>query len=264
MRFANRSFSGTSIVQSTTSTSANGETIQIIPPYFRTKFYNKENEVLINSFASLDYYNGLSQINILSIRDWFITKAIFQAFESYSFDDAESVTKDFLTKCKTKVYKDTLVSYYSYIKKFRQGNPAPAFTLKDENGKSVSLSDFKGKVVYLDFWGVGCAPCRYDIENYVPKLHEKYHDKEIVFINICVDVNEGFWKKTLSEIKLDGVNLLAEGWKKNQVCKDYNINGVPHYMLIDKDGKFVDNNAPRPDAFIDNNENMIDNLLIAK
>jgi len=263
IRFANKPFTASMIVQSRITVSANGDTIQDTSPYKQTKFYDKRYEVTTFTPANNDYYLGLSQINVISIRDWFITNAIFSAFEHYSFEDAENITLDFLPKCKTTVYKDTLVSYYSMIKKFRQKSPAPEFTLKDENGKSVSLSDFKGKVVYLDFWGVYCAPCRSDIKNYVPKLHAKYHDKDIAFINICVDVNEKIWKNTLSEIKLDGVNLLA-GWPNSQVSKDYNIIGVPHYMLIDKYGKFADYNAPGPYDLIKDQENMLDRLLMDK
>jgi len=263
IRFANKPFSASMIAQSRINVSPNGDTIQDTSPYKQTKFYNEIYEVTTFTPANNDYYLGLSQINVTSIRDWFITNAIFSAFEHYSFEEAESITLDFLPKCKTTVYKDTLVSYYSMIKKFRAKSPAPDFTLKDENGKSVSLSDFKGKVIYLDFWGVGCVPCRYDIKNYVPTLHAKYHDKNIVFINICVDVNEKGWKKTLYEIKLDGVNLLA-GYPNSQVSKDYNIIGVPHYMLIDKYGRFADYNAPGPYDLIKDQENMLDRLLMDK
>jgi peroxiredoxin len=263
IRSPNRLFSGTTIQEYNPSISAKGDTLQVTPPYFCTKYYDKNNEVTTSSFALEDYYQGLSQINLISIRDWFVTKAIFFGFEYYSFEDAENALIDFLPKCKSKVYKDTLASYYSFIKKFKKGSPAPEFTLKDDKGNSVSLSDFKGKIVYLDFWGIGCPPCRYDIKNYVPKLHKKYHDKDIVFINICVD-DEASWKKILPEINLDGVNLLAEGGVNNPVCKDYNIIGIPHYMLIDKNGRFVNSIAPGPGTLIDNQKNTIDELLTDK
>jgi peroxiredoxin len=264
IRNGDKLFSYAAIESSPIYISYTGDTLAFEAEYMKTKYYDKINDVSVISPAVNDYYQGLSQISITSVRDWFITKAIFLAFEQYSFEEVEGITTDFIPKCKTTVYKDTLISYYTYYKKFKPGNPAPDFTLIDENGKSVSLSNFKGKVVYLDFWGVTCGPCRYDIKNYVPKLHEKYHNKDIVFINICVDVNNELWKKTLAEIKLDGVNLLAEGWQNNQVCKDYNIKALPHYMLIDKFGKFANNNAPRPDGLIDNKENVIDKLLMEK
>jgi len=251
-----------SIINSVSSYKSNGDPIPI--PYTLTRFYNGKNESMTSFSPWKQYYYGLSQIELISIRDWFITKTIFWAFQQFSFEEAESVLNDFLPKCQAKAYKDTLIAYKINIKKFNQGMLAPDFTLKDENGKSVSLSDFKGKVIYIDFWSVSCVPCRVDIKNFIPKLHEEYKNKDIVFINICVDVNEEIWKKTLSETKLDGINLLAKGFVTNQVCKDYNVNAVPHYFLIDKYGKFADSKAPNPDMLINNQNNQIDKLLMDK
>jgi peroxiredoxin len=193
-----------------------------------------------------DYYTGLSTFRIIEMRDWFITKSIMQDFSSYAFADASAVYNDFITKVKTPFYADTLKTYYANLQRLKPGGPAPIFSLKDENGKMVSLSSFKGKTIYIDFWGVGCGPCIYDIKNNVPALHEKYKDKNIVFINICVDANEKDWKENLKKLDLHGVNLLAEGWTKNPICKAYNVNAIPHYYLLSSDGKIVNNNADGP------------------
>lgn len=86
----------------------------------------------------------------------------------------------------------------------------------------------------------------YDIKNHAPQLHEKYKDKNIVFINICVDSHEAVWKNSLKETGLSGINLIAEGWNKNPAIKQYGIQGIPHYIIIDAYGKIVDNNSPGP------------------
>jgi hypothetical protein len=78
----------------------------------------------------------------------------------------------------------------------------------------------------------------------VPALHEKYKNKNIVFINICVDSDEKTWKGSIKELNFTGINLIAEGWIKPPVCKAYNVNGIPHYFLIDADGKIINNNSP--------------------
>jgi peroxiredoxin len=143
----------------------------------------------------------------------------------------------------------------------RPGKEAPAFSLRDKEGRTVSLSDFKGKVVYLDFWGVYCGPCISDIKNTIPKVHEKYKGKDVVFINICVDVEEAEWKEKLSKLPLDGINLLAAGWTKNPVCQAYDIKGIPHYVLIDQEGKIVDNNGPSPQVLLSSQTNLLDKLL---
>lgn len=110
----------------------------------------------------------------------------------------------------------------------------------------VSLNNYKGKVVYIDFWGVNCSPCVGDIKYYVPQLHEHYHNKDVIFLNICIDVDEKLWKKAISKYNLGGVNLLTEGGFKNKACKTYNVNAVPQYILIDRSGKIAEPNAPRP------------------
>jgi len=193
-----------------------------------------------------DYYSGLVNFSLYQMRDWFITKSIMFDFQFYSFNDAEAVYTDFMPKIKVPAYADTLVAFYKNAKNLKPGNMAPDFTLTNADGKAVSISDMRGKAVYIDFWGVGCGPCMDEIKNYTSQLHEKYKDKNIVFVNICVDSHEAEWKNSLKETGLSGTNLIAEGWTRNPVCKQYGITGIPHYIIIDVNGKIVDNNSPRP------------------
>lgn len=197
-----------------------------------------------SSFTLNYYYIAQAVIHQTIIKDWFITQSIISGFASYPFADVEKPYKLFMETCTTPFLKDKVQKYYETISLLKPGSKAPEFSLKNDTGKIISLNDFKGKVVYIDFWGVNCGPCIYDIKNYVPQLHERYKDEDVVFINICVDSKEKEWKKGLKRYNLDGVNLVAEGWAKNPVCKEYNITGIPHYVLIDKNGNIVENNAP--------------------
>jgi peroxiredoxin len=208
-----------------------------------------------------NYYSAQANIDLLNVKDWFITSAIMEGFQNYAFEDAENVYTQFLNTCQTPYLKDTLQRYYTAVKRLKPGTPAPGFSLKNEKGKTVSLADLKGKVVYIDFWGVGCGPCIYDIKNHVPEVHERYKNKDVVFVNICVDAKDKQWKDALVKYTLDGVNLLAEGWSSNAVCKLYNVTGIPHYILIDKTGKIVDNNAPGPQQLDGSGNNPVDQLL---
>ncbi|HRG25261.1 MAG TPA: TlpA disulfide reductase family protein [Chitinophagaceae bacterium] len=209
-----------------------------------------------------DYHTALGAIQIGSIRDWFIMQSIIFGFGHYDFTDVEKIYGEALPVITDPWMKETLQNHYTAIKQLKPGNPAPAFTLKNEKGQMVSLSDFKGKVVYIDFWGVFCGPCIYDIKNHIPQLHDYYKDKEVVFINICVDAKEKQWKDALEKYKLDGINLIAEGWTDHPVCQAYNISSIPHYILIDKEGTIVNNNARRPSGIdLKSGKNVIDNLL---
>jgi len=216
----------------------------------------------LSNFTRDEYYLARSLLYIKSIQEWFITNSIILGFNSYDFAGVEKIYKQFLPVCQDSFLKDTLQQFYTFMKRLKPGNPAPGFSLQNEQGKTVSLSNFKGKLVYIDFWGIGCGACIRDIQNYVPFLHKKYKDKNVVFVNICVDSNEDDWKKGLLKYKLDGINLIAEGWAKNPVCKAYNVNALPHYILIDKKGNIADNNAPFASELNGNpNQNEIDLLL---
>ncbi|WP_316824520.1 TlpA disulfide reductase family protein [Pedobacter miscanthi] len=199
------------------------------------------------NFSFKDYYMAKAAFRSTLVEDWFITKCITSGFDYYPFKDVEEVYNFYLPQAKTPYFKNALQEKYNLAKNLKPGLKAPDFSLPDDKGKTVSLGDFKGKVVYIDFWGVGCGPCIYDIENFETKLHGHYKDKEVVFINVCVDSGEKAWKNAIKEYKLTGVNLIAEGWTKNAACKTYGVNGIPHYVIINKDGTMANNNAPRMD-----------------
>lgn len=68
-------------------------------------------------------------------------------------------------------------------------------------------------------------------------------------------MGEEKWKAGIKELQIHCVNLLAEGWTKHPVCQNYNIAGIPLYVLIDKEGKTANNNAERPYQLVGNTEN---------
>jgi thiol-disulfide isomerase/thioredoxin len=207
-------------------------------------------------------YSGMAELNeIPFMRDWYLAKTIIDGFSVYSFEGSEEAYQQFFPKITTGLFRDTLHQFYEGIQRLRPGQPAPGFTLKDIEGKNVSLSDLKGKVILLDFWGVYCGPCIYNIKNTMPKLHDRYKGKDVVFVNLCVDVNTGEWKQGVKKLSLGGVNLIAEGWTINPVCVAYNINALPHYVLIDQKGNIANPNLTDLDGLLVSEENEIDKLL---
>jgi peroxiredoxin len=112
--------------------------------------------------------------------------------------------------------------------------PAPMFTLKDLNGNTVSLSDFKGKVIILDFWATWCPPCVKEIPHFV-ELYDQYNDREFVVVGISVDrEGVGVVKSFVQKYKVDYPILMTDG----QVEKAYgNIVSIPTTFVIDSEGK---------------------------
>ena len=117
----------------------------------------------------------------------------------------------------------------------------------DVDGKMVSLSDFKGKVVLVDVWATWCGPCRQQIP-YLKKLEEEMHGTDVVFGGVSVDESKDKqkWLDFIKTEGLKGVQLLAGGWSK--ITKDYKITGIPRFMVFDKKGNIVSVDAPRPSS----------------
>lgn len=139
-----------------------------------------------------------------------------------------------------------IAAKYKEVAELGAGKMAPDFELKDENGKVYRLSDFRGKNLYIDVWATWCGPCVGEIP-YFEKKHQQYKDaKDLEFISISVDVNRTAWKKKLGEDKPGWRQFIVDKGTKSDLNTKYGINGIPRFMLIDKEGKIITVNAPRP------------------
>jgi thiol-disulfide isomerase/thioredoxin len=115
-------------------------------------------------------------------------------------------------------------------------NAKPAnfdFTMKDLEGKDVSLASFKGKVVLLNFWATWCGPCKAEIPGFV-RLQEKYRD-QLVIVGYSVDDTADKAKAYAAQYKMNYPILLGEG--REDVQDAYGpIWGIPASFIISKDG----------------------------
>jgi len=139
--------------------------------------------------------------------------------------------------------------YSYYINKTKKklahlspGKLAPDFELTALDGEVYRLDDFKGKVIFIDVWATWCVPCKKGFPKIV-KLIEKYKEEDIQFLFMTNDRNIGNWKKYIKEHpELKGKHLMARG---TPFLEDYNITGIPRYLIIDKEGRFIDAFANR-------------------
>ncbi|HEY9115066.1 MAG TPA: TlpA disulfide reductase family protein [Bacteroidales bacterium] len=121
--------------------------------------------------------------------------------------------------------------------------------LADAQYANTSLNDvfakYKGKVIYLDFWASWCNPCRKEMP-YSLELQKKYAGKDVVFLYMSTDKNAQAWQDMVAQLKLTGMNYRASDAVKQQIYNQFNLQYIPRYVLIDKNGKVVDGNAKRP------------------
>ncbi|WP_430810931.1 MULTISPECIES: redoxin domain-containing protein [unclassified Carboxylicivirga] len=121
------------------------------------------------------------------------------------------------------------------------GEMAPDFTMNDTEGNPVSLSSFKGKYMLLDFWASWCGPCRRENPNVV-KLYDEFKDKGFDILGISLDQKKDAWLKAIEDDQLTWNHVSdLKGWQ-NEVAKMYAVSGIPHTILLDKEGRIIAKN----------------------
>ncbi len=139
---------------------------------------------------------------------------------------ADSSTRTFFTKMSNDFFL------------LKEGDKATDFTLENEEGEKIRLSDFRGRVVYMDFWFADCPPCHW-LFNQLKKTKEYFKsDSNVVFLNISID-NKEVWQKSLLKFNIDGYHVFTEGKEaSHSIISDYQVYGYPTNRLIDREGKF--------------------------
>lgn len=153
--------------------------------------------------------------------------------------DISGYVKDAVAYMTNKELKNVLTDY---LASRGQGATAYDFSLPDVNGRIHRLSDYRGKVVFIDFWTTFCGNC-IAVAPYLAKIEEYFKDKPVAFISINCDPQKNLWLKSLKSGKYasqDIVNVFTEGQgEKHTVVKEYEIGAYPTLLLVDKSGKIM-------------------------
>lgn len=139
-------------------------------------------------------------------------------------------------------------SMHETLTTLAKGKASPVFeNYENHKGGKTSLTDLKGKYVYIDVWATWCAPCKAEIPS-LKALEKEYMGKNIAFVSLSVDKPEAHetWKNMVAAEQLGGIQLYADNNFESQFILDYGINAIPRFILIDTEGNIVDADAPRP------------------
>src|SRR6266496_5940233 len=127
-----------------------------------------------------------------------------------------------------------------------EGAKFPDFDEKDVTGKPISVANYKGKVVLIDFWATWCGPCVAELPN-VLKAYEKHHSKGFEIIGISLDQDEAKLTKFTKQKNMGWQQFFdGKGWG-NKLASKYGINSIPATFLLDGEGKIIARNL-RGDA----------------
>jgi peroxiredoxin len=115
---------------------------------------------------------------------------------------------------------------------------APDLTMTDVNGKQISISNFRGKYLLVDFWASWCSPCRQENPNVVA-AYNRFKDKNFTILGVSLDQDKAAWQQAITKDGL-GWNHMSDlkQWE-SQAVKAYGFEGIPFNVLIDPQGKII-------------------------
>lgn len=103
-----------------------------------------------------------------------------------------------------------------------------------------------GKAIYVDIYSVGCGACRDEWKHHTPELHRQLQDKDVVFVNLCLSSSREAWQKMVEGHEVEGENYWFGKELTNRFLDLTDIRGYPTYMLLDRNGRVLSCDAPRP------------------
>jgi thiol-disulfide isomerase/thioredoxin len=185
-----------------------------------------------DTLKSFFFNDQMEQIEVNNLSEF---KETFEPFKKYA---------------KTSPAKETYKNIYTlYIDDTSfVGKSSYNFSLPDSTGQMVSMKDFKGKVVLIDVWATWCGPCKAQFPFMKEIEHEYANNKDLVFVGISLDKLEvkQKWIDMIKKEKLGGIQLLDDFGKS--FGRKYGLTAIPRFMLIDRQGRWIEIRCPRPEA----------------
>lgn len=192
----------------------------------------KENEGLVNYILkfAMDNTNSL---------------AGFYAINSLNPSDYEKEILAYADKIKSNFNKNAAVTDFlvrmAKLRSVQVGQLAPDFTMNTIDGKSIKLSDLKGKYVLLDFWASWCQPCRQENPNVV-RLYKQYKDKNFTILGVSLDKDPIAWKQAVIQDGLTWTHASELKDFESPTVRLYQVDAIPSSFLLSPDGKIIAKN----------------------
>lgn len=132
----------------------------------------------------------------------------------------------------------TFVDKVKLLKAVQVGQVAPDFSIPTIDGKTIKLSDFRGKYLMIDFWASWCAPCRQENPNVV-KAYNKFKEKNFTILGISLDKDKAAWTQAIKQDGLTWTHASELNDFEGASVRLYQVESIPSSFLLDPQGKIV-------------------------
>lgn len=166
-----------------------------------------------------------------------------------NFDLVYSLANKINASAKRNYLGQKLQKYLDFKLRTAIGKPAIPFTQPDTAGKKVSLEDYRGKYVLIDFWASWCGPCREENPNLLA-AYRKYSSRNFDVLGVSVDSNRELWLKAVHQDSLPWVQVSDLKGFKNEAAEIYHIESIPSNLLLNKEGIIIAKNLRGKDLEI--------------
>lgn len=202
-------------------------------------------------------------------RDILLTRWLYAMLDKkrvYEFNELYSAYQDKFTDERIKLI---LEQKYDEIMAYISNREIPSNIILNNLVGNKTIGDIinsivgehPDKVLYIDVWASWCGPCKREFP-FSLKLQEMFENQDIAFIYVCIETEEIAWKADILELELSGNHYLLDKNQSDVFRSELQISGIPHYILVDKQGNILNGNAERPSKNGDLNIDLISQIQI--
>lgn len=209
-----------------------------------------ESKDTIQAEKLYEEYKKVDSIKTLIAKEW-VMKHPTSSVSAYvlyhdvrgktSIKALETVLNKLSPKAKANFFGNELQAEINATKATAMGKIAPDFIQNDTSGKPVSLRDFRGKYLLIDFWASWCIPCREENPTLI-KAFKEFQDKNFAILSVSLDSDKDKWLQAIKKDNLIWTQVSDLKFWDNEVAKQYNIQSVPYNLLLNPDGVIIAKN----------------------
>lgn len=213
--------------------------------------YSYKNEMYLNAYSKA--LSGILKAETEGLsRDIMCYKILSELFKE-SYEDFKTLINDIDTIISNPILKEELNK--KRVEFESQTNYSISLLDPEDNYEKEISGDFwtklkekhSGKVIYMDIWATWCGPCKSEIPFSI-ELHQHFDKEDIVFVNLCLASSRSDWQSMMAGNILSGENYFFDKDQSNLLRDKLKFEGFPTYLIVDKNGNLVNNNAFRPSS----------------